>query len=339
MSNLYYRKDIHKSIEGLLYGLFVYQYLLDTSTFGLVIRCLVQDQLLSQKSKAPTLRVALYTIFAIVLLAFLRHLHPPDRYAVIIDFIGNVSTPSRTKLLWLDLLIASLQVTEALIVFRFIKADGGQVRTATRTQRVISSRSPESVALSSGSNSRSNARVTSNRSHGPTASPSRATIESSRQRTTPGSHAAAASSEQPSSTLFEYTPESTGNGRIADQDDQTAEYYVDEEEVRFSEDNDRRPPLHRPTEATRSGAFGSGTDGGSGSDSEESEESEDLLGDDYEEILHQETFVFQLSLEDLTSYLFSSQDAVAFPRPPDPRAGFATTETSTQANRVRDLPV
>ncbi|KAF9955475.1 Platinum sensitivity protein, partial [Mortierella alpina] len=184
MSNLYYRKDIHKSIEGLLYGLFVYQYLLDTSTFGLVIRCLVQDQLLSLKSKAPTLRVALYTIFAIVLLAFLRHLHPPDRYAVIIDFIGN-----------------------------------------------------------------------------------------------------------------------------ADQDDQTAEYYVDEEEVRFSEDGDRRPPHHRASETTRSSAFGSGTDGGTGSDSEESEESEDPFGDDYEEILQQETFVFQLSLEDLTSYLFSSQDA------------------------------
>ncbi|KAG0205506.1 hypothetical protein BGX28_002942 [Mortierella sp. GBA30] len=89
MSNLYYRRDIHKTIEGLLYGLFVYQYLLDTNTFGLLIRCLVQDQLLSLKSKAPTLRIALYTVFAITFLAFLRHLYAPDRYAVIIDFVGN----------------------------------------------------------------------------------------------------------------------------------------------------------------------------------------------------------------------------------------------------------
>ncbi|KAF9957966.1 hypothetical protein BGZ72_001073 [Mortierella alpina] len=335
MSNLYYRKDIHKSIEGLLYGLFVYQYLLDTSTFGLVIRCLVQDQLLSLKSKAPTLRVALYTVFVIVFLAFLRHLHPPDRYAVIIDFIGNVSTPSRSKLLWLDLLIASLQVTEALIVFRFIKADN-EVRTATRPQRVVSSGASRAAAPSIGSNSRPSAPVTSSRSHAPTASSSRATVGSSRPRTMPGSHAVAVPSEQSSSTLFEYTPERAGNDRIDARDERTAEYYVDEEEERFSVDSDPRSAQHQSSEATRSGAIGSGTDVGSGS---ESEESEDPLGDDYEEILQQETFVFQLSLQDLTSYLFSSQDAVAFPRPPDPRAGLAAAATSTQASRVRNLPV
>lgn len=38
---------------------------------------------------APTLRVAIYSIIAVAFLAFLRHLHVPDRYAVIIDFIGN----------------------------------------------------------------------------------------------------------------------------------------------------------------------------------------------------------------------------------------------------------
>lgn len=43
MSNLYFKKDVHKSLEGLLYGLYVYQYLLDTSTFGLLLRCLVQE--------------------------------------------------------------------------------------------------------------------------------------------------------------------------------------------------------------------------------------------------------------------------------------------------------
>lgn len=43
MTNIYYVKDIHKSIEALLYGLYVYQYLLDTSTFGLIIRSVLQD--------------------------------------------------------------------------------------------------------------------------------------------------------------------------------------------------------------------------------------------------------------------------------------------------------
>ncbi|KAF9356372.1 hypothetical protein BGX26_005362 [Mortierella sp. AD094] len=43
MANQYYKKDIHKSIEGLLTGLYVYQYLLDTSTSGLILRYIVQD--------------------------------------------------------------------------------------------------------------------------------------------------------------------------------------------------------------------------------------------------------------------------------------------------------
>lgn len=243
-----------------------------------------------------------------------------------------VSTPSRSKLLWLDLLIASLQVTEALIVFRFIKTDSGEVRTATRSRRAAPSGAPENGAPSNGSDSGTNARVASNRSH----APSRGPLEPSRQRIAAGSRTATASSDQPSSTLFEYTPENASNDRTDDQDERTAEYYVDEEEVRFSVDNDRRPPQHRSSEAMRSSALGSGTDRGSES---ESEGSEDSFGADYEEILQQETFVFQLSLQDLTSYLFSSQDAVAFPRPPDPRTGIATAATSTQTGRVRNLPV
>lgn len=216
-------------------------------------------------------------------------------------------------------------------MFRFIKADSSVVRTTTQPQRAAPSESPRNPALGSST------RVASNRSHASTASPSRGTPESSRPRSVTGSHAATASSEPASSTLFEYTPESASNDRIADQDERAAEYYVDEEEVRFSVDSDHRTPQHRSSEATRSGAFGSGTGSEDGSDSEESEGS--VNDDEYEEILQQETFVFQLSLQDLTSYLFSSQDAVAFPRPSDSRAGLATTATSTPANRVRNLPV
>ncbi|KAF9308868.1 hypothetical protein BG003_010500 [Podila horticola] len=98
MTNIYYIKDIHKSIEALLYGLYVYQYLLDTSTFGLIIRSVLQDRLLSLKSMAPTLRVAIYSIIAVAFLAFLRHLHVPDRYAVIIDFIGNGLAESKSSI-------------------------------------------------------------------------------------------------------------------------------------------------------------------------------------------------------------------------------------------------
>jgi hypothetical protein len=43
MPNQFYKKDIHRSMEALLYGLYVYQYLLDTSTLGLLLKVLVQD--------------------------------------------------------------------------------------------------------------------------------------------------------------------------------------------------------------------------------------------------------------------------------------------------------
>ncbi|KAG0327381.1 hypothetical protein BGZ99_007711 [Dissophora globulifera] len=144
MANQYYQKDIYKSLEGLLYGLYVYQYLLDTSTLGLLMKTLMQDQFLSPKTKAPTLRMVLYCVFAINLLTMIRHLRRPDPYAVIIDFIGNVSTPSRSKLLFLDVLTMLLQVTEALIVFNFLKVgDGSRSTAATAATSTSASATPE----------------------------------------------------------------------------------------------------------------------------------------------------------------------------------------------------
>ncbi|KAG0250193.1 hypothetical protein BG011_008578 [Mortierella polycephala] len=357
MSNLYYKKDIHKSIEGLLYSLFVYQYLLDTSTIGLLARCLVQDQLLSLKSKAPTLRIAIYIIIATALLAFLRHLHAPERYAVIIDFIGNVSTPGWSKLFWLDVLIVSLQVVEALIVFNFIKADDSTRRTATLDRRssrrsAVSGHRPAEVG---------GATSLGNDVSGSISQSQASAAGSSRDITAvPLSSSTGVSSTQPSSPLFEYTPQHT-NG--SDQDDLAAEYYVDHEEIRYSEDNDRRPSGSQSqsqsrrarhhssdTENTSSSrtderrrrrrSSNSSSSNGSSDDSDDDDD-EDPLGDDYEEILEQETFVLQVQFKDLVSYLFSGQEAVSFPRIPDPRTAASSSAFSanTHASDVRTLPV
>ncbi|KAI8600483.1 hypothetical protein EDD21DRAFT_131971 [Dissophora ornata] len=251
MPSQYYKKDIFKSIEGLLYGLYVYQYLLDTSTFGLLIRAVVQDQFLSPKTKAPTLRIALYTIFATTFLALFRHQRTPDHFAVVIDFIGNVSPPSRSKLLWLDVFITALQISEALIVFNFLKAGG----SASRTEP--------------------------------------------------------ASTEQPV-----------------------------REEGQSNAGRHRAQNYHATSTSTNGAGSTSETDHSSSSGDEADDvEDEDPLGDDYQEIIEQEAFVLQVQFWDFVSYLFSNQEAVSFPRIPDPRTMATTARAGAEAARVQNLPV
>lgn len=111
-----------------------------------------------------------------------------------------------------------------------------------------------------------------------------------------------------------------------------SEYYVDDEEVRYSVDG--QPPSRRTSEQPR-------RNGGSrDSLNEEVEESDgessiSSLGDDYEEVLEQETFVFQLKFKDLLAYLLSDQEPLTLP---PPRASLSTPMTST-TDRVQNLPV
>ncbi|KAI1319526.1 hypothetical protein EDD11_003796 [Mortierella claussenii] len=295
MASQFFQKDIHKSIEGLLYGLYVYQYLLDTSTLGLLVRCLIQEQILSLKTKAPTLRIALYVVFATALMSLLRHLDTPARYAVIIDFIGNVSIPSRSKILWLDALILVLQITHALIVFLFRKTD----EIARRAAATATANSRRAQARNNREQSRARAEA-----EAPTTSTSAsaAAVETGAIPAS-SSQMALSSSLSPPPPLFEYTPESDVSAQDAEE-----EYYVDEEETRYSLDRQmtHRRTIHRSNESSNSSS--------NDSDDEENEEDEDPLGDDYEEILAQETFVIQLEFKDLLKYLFSGQDPVSYSR-------------------------
>ncbi|KAF9217410.1 hypothetical protein BGZ59_004496 [Podila verticillata] len=324
MTNTYYVKDIHKSIEALLYGLYVYQYLLDTSTFGLIIRSVLQDRLLSLKTMAPTLRVAIYSIIAVAFLAFLRHLHAPDRYAVIIDFIGNVSTPSRARLLWLDGLIVFLQITEALVVFNIVKDSGRSNRSASRPPRIINNR-PRNDATREQTNNTS----TTDAGAGSSSQPPRGAPLSAAEASS-----GASSSEDPprsSSPLFEYEDASNSRGRGS-----MSEYYVDDEEVRYSLDGRSQPSQRQTSEQHR-------RNGGSRSSLNEEEQQDSdgetsisSLGEDYEEILEQETFIFQLTFKDLLAYLLSNQEPITLP---PPRAASSSTSTPSSSDRVQNLPV
>ncbi|KAG0051743.1 hypothetical protein BGZ83_003361 [Gryganskiella cystojenkinii] len=310
MSNLYYKKDAHKSIEGLLYALFVYNYLLDTSTFGLLLRCLVQDD--------TTLRIALYAIVATSFLAFLRHLHAPSKYAVIIDFIGNVSPPSRTKLFFLDLVIMGLQILQALVVSAFLKAGSNGARVAA--SRNGQQQAPRTITAPStpppaGSNSGTSAQTQPSAST--SVSIAAPTSESSRTRTGPsGSLSREAGS---SSTLFEYTP--THHALDPAEDDARAR-------TTSSEHRSRRHRRRRTSDSQRSGSSSSESTG---------EEDDDVLADDdFEEMRDQETFVFQLQFRDVVSYLLSNEEPLSFPRL-DMSA--QRTAPATEADRVQDLPV
>ncbi|KAG0274349.1 hypothetical protein BGZ95_009883 [Linnemannia exigua] len=365
MSNLYFKKDVHKSIEGLLYGLYVYQYLLDTSTFGLLLRCLVQEQLISIKSKAPTLRVALYAVVAAAFLAFLRHLHPPDRFGVIIDFIGSVSSPSLAIIYWLDTAILLLQVTEALIVFKVIKAEEVPRRSTTppttTTANSTSTTAPPRTG-STGSTSQSvtqGGRFERTRTEPSGAGSGSGSTSAMPALVEPSSASGSSSSSNPPSEYTQHrttptTNNSSSNSRDAeDLDDMYPEYYEDEEEVRFSTDLDRRQQTqssqgdpstsrrNRVSDATSSSNRRRRTDDGSGDDDESSTDDEDPLGDDYEEALEQETFVFHLRFQDLVAYVFSSQEALTIP---DARALTGTAvdnggQSSSSGSQQRELPV
>ncbi|KAK3828831.1 MAG: hypothetical protein J3Q66DRAFT_20446 [Benniella sp.] len=347
MPNQYYKKDIHRSMESLLNGLYVYQYLLDTSTFGLILRILVQDQFVSLKSSAATLRIAMYGIFFSNFLAVLRHLQAPSRYAVIIDFIGNVSIPSRSRLLWLDMVIIVLQIAMTLVSFNVLKADENSGSAASSTGRSsrrsrandISSSRAARPPVASGSMARRGGLPGSSAGHTSTATTGTSSSSSRRLSTTPAVSLSNRSAEaESSSVLFDYTPQQPShNARSGQQADMTAEYYVDDEEVRYSLDNH---PSSRTQQSLRvPGGQGSSSGRDLTSTSEDEEEDDNPLGDDYEEILEQETFVLQVEFKDLVNYLTSGREALSFSRISHVRATGTTSTTADEATRVQNLPV
>ncbi|GJJ73843.1 hypothetical protein EMPS_06201 [Entomortierella parvispora] len=345
MSSIYYRKDAHKSIEGLLYALFVYSYLLDTSTFGLLLRCLVQDQLLSVKSKDTTLRIAVYAIFATSLLAFIRHLHVPSKYAIIIDFIGNVSPPSRTKLVILDIIICSLQILQALVVSMLFKsANSGRVTTRDRRRQASQTTTPASTSAgNSSATARSNSEVRP-QTQSLASSSEDATLPASGSTSTRAGPSSPSPEAGSSSTLFEYTPTHHAlDPPEPDAGSSPTGYYEDHEETRYSLENnggtqrssgERRNRRNR--RRTSSDNHNPGNESGSESsqgESSSSDDDEDILGDDYEELREEEIFVFQLHFKDIVAYLFSNEEPLSLPRISE------RTAATTESDRVQNLPV
>ncbi|KAF9540511.1 hypothetical protein EC957_004037 [Mortierella hygrophila] len=301
MSNLYFKKDVHKSIEGLLYGLYVYQYFLDTT-----------------------------------------------------------SAPSQAITYWLDTVILILQVTEALLVFKVIKSEGIP-RRSTSTPTTTTAAPARTGSPSSSSN---NTPGTGNSSlhatqHGESGSGSTNALPVLVDQSTVS--ASSSSNNQPPEYIPRHVNNNNNSRHSEDLDDIYTEYYEDEEEVRFSTDLDRQQQLAQPSQGSSSsqrnrssGAAARGASNSNSNTDESSEESseeddeesseeddEDPLGDDYEEVLEQETFVFQLRFQDLVGYIFSSQEALTMP---DAR----TLTGATVANRVqsrsssaqqRELPV
>lgn len=111
-----------------------------------------------------------------------------------------------------------------------------------------------------------------------------------------------------------------------------SEYYVDDEEVRYSVDG-RSAPRQTSEQPRRNGhSRNSLNEEGEESDGESSTSS---LGEDYEEILEQETFIFQLTFKDLLTYLLSDQEPLTLPPP----RSSSSTSTPSSSDRVQSLPV
>lgn len=136
------------------------------------------------------------------------------------------------------------------------------------------------------------------------------------------------------------------------------EYYEDEEEVRFSTDIDRQQQQqaqpsqggsssqrNQPSGRARSGSSSNNrrrrSDTDESDDGSSEEDDEDPLGDDYEEVLEQETFVFTLQFQDLVSYIFSSQEALAMPDPRTLTRGTVVNraQSGSASTQQRELPV
>jgi len=222
----------------------------------------------------------------------------------------------------LDGLIVFLQITEALIVFNIVKDSGRSNQAASRAPRVINNRPRSDVTREQTNNTSTTDAGAGSGSQPPRRAPSGAAEASSGASSYPSLS---------SSPLFEY--EGAGDSRRRGS---MSEYYVDDEEVRYSSDGRSQPVQRQTSEQHR-------RDGGSRNSLNEEEQQDSdgessisSLGEDYEEILEQETFIFQLTFKDLLAYLLSNQEPITLP---PPRAASSSTSTPTSSDRVQNLPV
>ncbi|KAF8975006.1 hypothetical protein BGZ46_009513, partial [Entomortierella lignicola] len=229
----------------------------------------------------------------------------------------------RSKLIWLDIFITLLQITIALVLFD-IRKPGADTRVV-RVQGM-----PRTIP---NSNTASSVRAPHELSTATVAPDSLApnTTYNSRAASSPRADSRSSSSQPPVYGSLQVSEHNQRNNDSNNRDNELEGFYEDDEETRYSLDN---PPRGRTENSARERVNSSGD---SASDNSENDEDEDdPLGDDYEEILEQETFVIQLNFQDMTSYLFSSQEAFSFPRMPFSAVDIAA---EAEAAQVQNLPV
>ncbi|KAJ1563757.1 hypothetical protein HK405_000885, partial [Cladochytrium tenue] len=103
------------SLDHVLYVHFVYIYLMDCSLFALLLRTVTQ---LPQSSAmvSKSLRWTVYYILGVNVVFLLKHLAAPQPPSLVIDFFGQPQMPPRAFLMSMDLVVALLQLSRALVI-------------------------------------------------------------------------------------------------------------------------------------------------------------------------------------------------------------------------------
>ncbi|KAJ7462380.1 hypothetical protein B0H11DRAFT_1816315 [Mycena galericulata] len=115
------RKHIIQSLDILLYQLHVLAFFLSPSIFTLIFRTLSQSQCSKPREldNAWSLRVFFALLVSLNALAVWNHATsgPSDGKAIILDFIGMASAPSKFRLVSLDVFIVFLQMVLVAIAY------------------------------------------------------------------------------------------------------------------------------------------------------------------------------------------------------------------------------
>ncbi|KAJ7084470.1 hypothetical protein B0H15DRAFT_398747 [Mycena belliarum] len=152
------RKHVVQSLDILLYELHVLGFFLSPSIWILVFRLLSQSQCSKPREldAAWSLRIFFALLVSLNAITVWNHATsgPSDGKTVILDFIGTGYTPSKSRLLLLDLLTVFLQMVLATIAFETSFAGGndntaGNLLTAVPDRtKPYPSRSPYVIDLS-----------------------------------------------------------------------------------------------------------------------------------------------------------------------------------------------
>ncbi|SPO30631.1 uncharacterized protein UTRI_05248 [Ustilago trichophora] len=124
------RKELIQSLDLLCFILFVYTWLLDNRTFLLIIKAALQVQFCNPLQMHPTWSLPFFVVFLLCLnlLLSLAHLWTPPNLtntgdAILIDFVGQTTTPNRLHMLLIDASVCFVQLLMTVVAFEMGKDD------------------------------------------------------------------------------------------------------------------------------------------------------------------------------------------------------------------------